>query len=287
MLRTFAPVVLWALALAAPAQAAEPAPDCTGYIERAPAKIDQPGTWCLANDISYMGNLGSAILVEADDATVDCTQHKIIGNGGGHVTSHGVHLSARRGVTVKNCYITGFQYGVIAIGDGGRGNVIEDNRVVGNHFVGIYAAGDHSIVQRNEVSDTGGATFSPLALGIMTKGSVDIIDNTVAGVVGGGEGNGSAFGIDTSLNDGGVISGNRVREIVPGGSGSAYGIYNASPGWVVVRENDVAGPHAGPGIGLRCADSKGLVQGNAVGGFATPSVGCRDAGDNSYLAPSP
>lgn len=70
----------------------------------------------------HIGN----IFMSADGITLDCAGHMVVGPGIGGV---GITLFGRTGVTVKNCFVTGFQRGFWI--SGGSGNTLQGNTAEG------------------------------------------------------------------------------------------------------------------------------------------------------------
>jgi hypothetical protein len=144
-----------------------------------------------------------------------------------------------------------------------------------NTYIGIEIAGDAGAVRHNLVADTGGSTIvGGYAVGIKATGAVDLIDNTISGVVGNpnASGNALAYGISThSLA--GTIAGNRIRGLVPSGTGTVHGINNQENGRISIRENDVTG-NGGAGTGIFCTFPRGSALGNVISGFSTGLSGC-------------
>jgi hypothetical protein len=142
----------------------------------------------------------------------------------------------------------------------------------------MYIQGDGSVVRRNQVLDTGGSTFiADDVNAIWTVGNVDVLDNTVDGVLplGNASGNGWSWGIFASINSSSIRD-NRVRGVVGVGAGSAVGIYGA---FGLLRDNDLRGP-GGNSVGLSCASSEGRAKDNMVRGFTTAMNNCGNAGGN-------
>ncbi|WP_245156421.1 right-handed parallel beta-helix repeat-containing protein [Agrilutibacter solisilvae] len=220
---------LRALALLAPvlalavtsAQAAESYDNCTGFIDSLPVSINTQGVWCLRQDLSTAVSSGAAILIATNNVTIDCNDFKIGGLGAGTATqTAGIRAVARQNAVVRRCNLRGFLRGVEFTGAGG-GHVVHDNRFNGITGTGLHVEGEGSVVQRNLLTDTGGSTFDgSAATAIFTSANVDVIANTISGVLpaGGGSGNGIAYGIRTSANTGGTIAGNRIRGLVAAGS---------------------------------------------------------------------
>jgi hypothetical protein len=280
-----------ALTLVAPqtANAAESYDNCTGFITSVPAVITTSGTLCLKQDLATAMTAGNAITINANNVTVDCNDFKV-GNlaAGDGTATIGIYAANRQNVTVRHCNIRGFYRGMLLFGTGG-GHVAEDNRLYGNTSIGMWVAGDGSVVRRNVVSDTGGSTYyqeGENVYGIYTQDEVDVIDNTVSGVWAIAVVNpyGNATGIHTSSDDAGSVMGNRVRGLTPVGEfGFAYGISNFANGRLVIRDNDLIGAGS-PGSGMLCTNS-GLARakGNVINGFISGLNGCVD--DGNVVAP--
>lgn len=275
-----ASIVLALLLSPATTHAAESHDSCTGFIDSIPATIGTQGTWCLRSNVGTAMTSGAAITIAANNVTVDCNGFKIGGlAAGSNTTAFGIYAFDRLNATVRHCTIRGFRYGVALFGTSGGGHVVEDSRLDHNTYVGVDVTGDGSVVRRNQVLDTGGGGTH--AYGIRTLYEVDVLDNTVSGVLPGGNGNGnnSAYGIYTNSNPNGSINGNRVRGLVPQGTGGVYGIYNNVPHRLVVRGNDVVNTSSATvGAGIMCANTgeyTSLAYDNVILGFSLFAiVGC-------------
>jgi hypothetical protein len=274
--------VLPALCLLAPAtaRAAESYDACTGTIAALPATIGTPGTWCVKQNLATAALSGNAITINANDVTLDCNGFRLDGSAAGPGTNaKGVYANNRSGVTIRNCSIRGFNYGVAVLGTG-VGNLVERNRVSASTYNGIRVEGDGSLVRDNQVTSTGGSTVTPHAFGIFTRYIVDVLDNTVSGVAGTSGQPGAAIGIYTYSNTGGTVGNNRVSGVLRTGTTATKGIYNYLASRVVVQRNTVAGDGTAGSVGLSCTNSTSRAKDNAVGGFATGISGCGDAGRN-------
>ena len=94
-----------------------------------------------------------SIVVAADGITLDCAGHTVTGPG-----LVGIDLSGRRGVTVKNCIVTGFTHGFLAANASGNslaGNTARANDVMG--FVLDNASGN--LLAANRAEGQGGNGF--------------------------------------------------------------------------------------------------------------------------------
>jgi hypothetical protein len=166
--------------------------------------------------------------------------------------------------------------------------LIEDNHFDGNTYAAMRVDGEHSTIRRNEVIDTGGSTVIDQAYGIIANGNnddTDILDNTVSGVVATTGGNGFAYGIYTSYNLNGSVSGNRVRSVLKDGTGLGYAIYNDLSDRVTLRDNDLLGDGSAGNRGMRCATSNGSAKNNVIIGYAVGGlISCSNDGGN-VIAP--
>jgi parallel beta-helix repeat protein len=190
-----------------------------------------------------------------------------------------VYAVNRSGVTVRNCAVRGFNYGIAILGTGSN-ELVEHNRVSASTYNGIRVEGDGSLVRDNQVTGTGGSTVTPHAYGIFTRYIVDVVDNTVSGVAGTSSQAGTAIGIYTYSNTGGSVANNRVHGLVKTGTGIVRGIYNYQSSRVTVMRNSVAGDASVGSVGVSCTNSTSRAKDNAIGGFVTGLSGCGDAGRN-------
>jgi hypothetical protein len=180
---------------------------------------------------------------------------------------------------VRHCNIRGSCIGIDFAGASSGGDVVEDSRFDGNLYVALDLEADGSTIRRNLVFDTGDSTVTAHAEAIYAVGVVDVLDNTVTGVMATAGGNGTAHGIYTYLA-GGTVSGNRVRGLVGDGYGSAYANYNLLSARVSVHNNDFIGPAT---LALHCFSSDGSYRDNLISGFAAADDNCTDGGGNAIV----
>jgi len=262
-----------------PATAAESYDNCTAFITSLPAVINKQGTWCLNRDLGTSISVGSAIDIQANNVTLDCNNFKIGGAGGGDDTrAFGINAVGRSNTTVRNCSVRGFFYGLNLEGDN---QLVEDNRFEGNTWIAVGVEGDGSMVRRNRVTTTGGASgFANeiKALGIYTRYDVYIEDNYVSGVAAAAGTNGFAIGIQAGDNTSGAIYHNRVTKVLGDGTGWANGIsmFGLSDR-ITVNHNHLVGG-AAQSVGIRCHESMPinnvLIESNVANGFQISSEGC-------------
>jgi parallel beta-helix repeat protein len=248
---------------------------CGTVIASAPAVINTQGVYCLTHDLTTSITSGPAIAIQANNVTIDCNGYKLGGLAGGiNSSATGIHAdSLRVNITVRNCGVRGYYYGIDLQG---AGNLVEDNRLDGNLYLGIQVLGDHNRVQRNRVYDTGGFPTNANSYGIFAY--ADVIDNTVAGVF--------AEAVDSNSNgidvrqDGAEIRGNQVRDLLVTGAGNATGIY-VGAGGVTVRANSVSSSALTAGFGIFGSGATDtFCIGNTVHKFGTGIGSCQLGTDN-------
>ena len=270
-------------------EAAQSLDTCVGFIDSVPATITTQGVWCLRHDLSTSITNGNAITIAANNVTIDCNGFKLGGLSAGYGTgTYGIVSNNNSNATVRNCIVRGFFTGIrLYFNDLATfaGFVVEDNRLDSNTSSGVVVRGTGSVIRRNQINDTGLSTAFPgYAKGIEAQGAVDVLDNTVSGVVPYPDaGTGSVTGISAYIASNSQVSGNRVRGLVHvGTAGYTYGIStsNDANGRLTLRDNDVVGDNHGNGLTCYIAGSR--AKDNIVNGFVTANQGCVDAGGNSF-----
>jgi hypothetical protein len=261
--------------------AAESYHACTGYISVLPATIATPGVYCLTSNVASASSI-TFVTVNTNNVTIDCNGHMMDATSAGlGNTSTGVYAYLRNGTQVRNCTFKGFKSAVWLVGSTGKGNVVEDNVIDGSTYIGIIMNGDNSVARRNQVLNTGGSTVYATPYAIYAYNSVDLIDNTVAGVTARVGGGGSAYGIYTNTNSPASVSGNRVRNLVKDGAGTTYGIYVYGTGRQVVQGNDVFTNTSAGSVGVYCSTISTHVRNNMITGWTTAIAGgCTQGNDN-------
>jgi len=286
-------LVLGSLYLLPGSARAETYNTCTGFIDSLPATISAQGTWCLRGNLSTVIASGSAITIATNNVTIDCNNFKIGGLGAGLGTrTEGISAGTKLNATIRNCNIRGFHIGINLDGIFGGNHLVENNRVDSNTFVGIAVDGDGSMVRGNVVSDTGGTTLTgdTRAWGIVTSGTIDIIDNTVSNVVAyQASGSATATGIGAFVNAGGAIQRNRVRGLVPGpaAGGDEQGIASINTGsHPEISDNVIVGTgvDSATDFGVYCngTGAAALASNNRIlrfGAGTAVSSNCIDAGN--------
>lgn len=263
--------------------AAQSYDNCTGFIDSLPATISTQGTWCLRADLTTATLSGNAITVATNNVTIDCNDFKLGGLAAGPSTQTiGIYADARENITIRRCNVRGFLRGTYLFN--GVNHLVEDNRFDGNTYNGIFVKADRSVIRRNLVIATGASTISLPAYGIISSGSVDVLDNIINGVTASGSSN-DAAGIFTLSNPDGRITGNSVRGLVKASFGIAYGIYNFNSGRITLRNNDVVGDGLAGSFGLYCANARGRARDNGISAFATGIQGCTSVSSGNDIDP--
>lgn len=290
-------VVLASAALPRVAPATEDLGTCTAFISTVPAVISEPGTYCFSDYVFLPDwTSGAAIRIDADDVVLDCNGFELDGHQGGDATQTiGIQAINRHDITVRRCLVrhfrTGLQIGEAYPGTSER-NVVEDNVFYGNLQTGMSVAGSDLVIRRNRVLETGRDVPNvPEVFGILAEGTIDVLDNTVAGVQGGVD-TGGVWGITVRENKSGSIRGNRVRGLrhPTTGGGVAIGVYSLYPdSRVTIRDNVLVGSGSGSGSGyfwgLNCRTQNDFFQpdtharNNTIVGFYVANEGCVNDGN--------
>jgi parallel beta-helix repeat protein len=180
------------------------------------------GTLVITTDTTLTEDHEGNVLVQADHVALDCAGHQISGSG-----FAGVRIDFRRGVTVRNCDVSGFFHGIVMLG--ASETTIENNHAHDNAAAGI-------VMDQNSTSNA-------------------LLSNVV-------EANGHN-GIQISFSHGNTIRGNRAESnggtggIALGGANDNHVLENAT------AQNANFGIAVG---GARNTVSSNLVTGNGTPG---------------------
>ena len=220
--------------------------DCTP-ITTLPVTISTQGIYCLTANLATSQTSGYAINVTANNVTLDLNGWKVGGQAAGSGTNAYGIFSAANNVTIKNGIVRGFQVGVDLEG---RGATVQGLLADKNTNIGIVVGGSGSLVQSNQVVDTGGSTVgsSVAAAGIVAYGSGTLLQNNlVSGLTAtGSEYEYSIFlGPDAAQS---TVRGNVLSDTVrPTGGGASYGVYMGGTSAVAVSHNIVTNFTTGVG----------------------------------------
>lgn len=275
--------LLCALALfgwAGSAHAAKSFDQCQYYVDSVPTVITRPGVWCLRADLKVLGYTNSAINIQASDTTLDCKDFTLDGTAiAADQAQWGITSDRQHGVTVRNCNVRAFLYGIAFYNTESTGNSIVNNRLDGNYVGGITMVGNGGVVRDNIVLNTGSET-SAGAEGIFAVGAVDVIGNLIFRVT--SDASSNSAGITTTDFTGSII-GNRVRGLSMGAvSHPSVGIWMAYAANAVVRDNDISGDDLPITAGMFCRGATGSIRDNVIKGMETPMMEC-DPGQNNDI----
>lgn len=166
------------------------------------------GTLFIEWDTSLTEDHHGRIVIVADNVTLDCGPHLILGSG--EEESVGIALGGRTGVTVKNCDVSGFWYGIQLWESSGNtldGNVSHHNEIDG--FSLVSSLGNRL---RGNTSHDNGVGFA--VAGASTTGNT---------LVGNSAENNNSFGFFVFEASGNTLKGNYAE-----GNGDGYQLNLAS-----------------------------------------------------------
>lgn len=75
------------------------------------SSADQEPTLIITSDTILTSDFVGHIVIDANDITLDCAGHTILGDSEGV----GIWLEGRTGVTIENCHVTGFEIGFVLL----------------------------------------------------------------------------------------------------------------------------------------------------------------------------
>jgi parallel beta-helix repeat protein len=233
---------------------------------------------------------GDGLVIGQDGITLNCAGHTISGEG----SNVGVALSGRATVTVKNCHVTGFLYGVqlsdssgnelignSANGNGGDGYILDTNSAMNtltrntadsnSHFGFVLSDSSGNSLTRNtaDVNGFAGFTVNGSSRDTLTKNSAE------------GNSEGFMLFVDSSV----TLASNRADK-------------NQFDGFSVVASSDnvlarnIADGNGGPGFSLNFGSNDNRLwsntgDGNNISGFdvdsssSTNSLASNTANNNS------
>jgi len=269
------------LLLAAPGAWAETI-NCTP-ITSLPEVIDVQGIYCFTGNLATSMASGNAIYIQANNVTIDLNGWKL-GNlaAGAGTGANGIIAVQRKNITIRNGTIRGFNRGISLIGISpytiSQGHLVEDIRADRNTYIGIEVMGRGNIVRRNQVLDTGGATGTDSARGMILMGSGGrALNNNISSTT--ATSTGTAIGLHLMEANGAVVEGNRI-DGVSSGTGNTYGLHIENSNDVLIRANSIIS--AKFGIWFNASNSGGKYMGTLISNVTTPYQGGGTAvGDNT------
>jgi hypothetical protein len=280
MLRIAIALGLVALLHPAPA-AADTFATCTNTISSVPAVLTKPGIYCFDRDLSMAPSSGVAVDIASHHVAIDCNGYRL-GNlsAGTGTATIGFQSTDKLNITIRNCHVRGFAAAINLTGNvhtsmTSGGHLVEDNYIEGSTTTGILVKGRNSTVRRNRVLDIGWNDAELSVTGIAGLGTVDILDNIVAGVEPGGKSTGMAWGIYGEALDGVVVARNEIRDVYPlGGFGWGIFMVGNNVSMSSVRDNAIHRTTTNV-LWARCTPGYTSVEkGNAALGWTSGSSDC-------------
>lgn len=167
------------------------------------------GSYCLNFDV---GVAGQAAFNLQSDAVLDCKGHRIRDLSGG--TGYGIRASGSN-ITIRNCVVSGFREAIV-VGDSVAYR-ITNNRVEGTaatvRGIAVYGS-DNGVISNNQIINTVPLTQHYWGI-FVNSGTVDVTGNIVSDAIAAPGSGASMYGIHSNYNNGGLIAGNLVRNVIP------------------------------------------------------------------------
>lgn len=245
---------------------------CTS-IASLPTTLSVQGVYCLKASRQVAGAPVAAIDITANNVILDCNGYELRSTG---TATFGILAANQQNITIRNCVVTGFQTGIET---SGSGHLVEDNSVMRSRNIGIKSSFGPSVVRRNFVFRTGGVTGASYPVAFDVSGSVDVLDNTVAGVAPLAGSFQVGRGIAIINNPDGEVAGNHIWGLTGDGGSMPAGIAVAASPGLSVHDNDVLAKDGGHGVSCNSVGDA-AVFGNFLAGFITPVFNCLNGGNH-------
>ncbi|RMF55934.1 hypothetical protein D6745_00810 [Candidatus Woesearchaeota archaeon] len=137
--------------------------------------ISDPGTSFLNQDVF---SNGTCFFINSDNVTLNCNNHKIL--GAGTTGSFGIKFNGYySNVTIKNCYVENFDYGISVRGGDYSNNTILNNTVINANHTGIEVTSSSDVSNIKILNNTVYLTKGS-GIGLYNSGLVFIEGNNVS-----------------------------------------------------------------------------------------------------------
>ncbi len=117
-------------------------------ITECPYTITESGNYALANNLPTYS--GTCIIINADDATLNCQNRTITGSG---YSGFGIHLNSVENVTVKNCGVSIFSKGILV--QDGLNNTLSSNNTSQNYDGIVIFESNNNTLNNNTSNESG------------------------------------------------------------------------------------------------------------------------------------
>jgi len=175
-----------------------------------PYTIITPGYYYFGGNLTTSGT-GNAITVSVDNVTLDLMGCSLTRTGTGG-NPHGIYMSGRTNVEIRNGTITGFTAGIYEASSNGANhrliNIRADYNTADDESIGISLSGKNHLVRGCTASNNGGC-------------GIRVASGTITGCVVCDNGNNSIYGI--SLNGPGSLLDNIATNTSNAGTGFSIG----------------------------------------------------------------
>jgi parallel beta-helix repeat protein len=255
---------------------------------------DTPGTLVITSDTTLTTDHHGSIVIGADDVTLDCAGYSVIGPSSDPDVEDGIVIDGYSGVTVRNCVVQQFAYGIVV--RNASAGLLEDNEVRLNDLSGIDVTGSVDVIVRQNTMHENGLNTGYSGIDV-EYGASDVV---VAGNHSWGNGgngfyiyqasnlvfdnndafsNSRGFDLDLEVTDS-TFSNNRAvnnagdgvsvvlsdnnrfsANEVSGNGGYGFQVHRSSGN--VLRSNDVQGNSA-DGISLNTESSYNVIRDNDI-----------------------
>jgi parallel beta-helix repeat protein len=216
-----------------------------------PYTISEPGSYCLTQNLTHTDRYTNAIVVEANNVTIDLGGYSLIGpTSSFNETCSGIYMDGRTNVEIHNGTITNFPYIGIYEADSGEfiqanGHRIIDVRITSIGAEGIFLQGLNHTVRGCTVTQT--QLELDQGYGAITCGHISIVSNNVVS-------ENRIVGIQTAI--GCLVRDNTIANC-------SHGIVVREGSSVVDNTISYIGETGGNGISIVDADGC-LVRGNTI-----------------------
>jgi parallel beta-helix repeat protein len=279
------------------------------------AAAQTSGTLVVTSDTTLTTDHQGSIVIGANDVSLDCAGYSVIGPGSGPEIVDGIVIDGHSGVTVRNCMVQQFGYGIVVRNSSAA--LLERNEVRWNRLSGIdVCCGSVDVVVRQNTMHENGLDTGYSGIDV-EYGSSDVVVSGNTSWGNGGNGfyiyqssnlmfdnndaysNSRGFDLDLEVTDS-TFSNNRtvnnagdgvsvvlsddnrfIANEVSGNGGHGFQVNRSSGN--VLRSNDVLGNNAN-GISLNPESSYNVIRDNDIERNISDGILITGGSDRNLLA---
>jgi parallel beta-helix repeat protein len=275
---------------------------------------DTPETLVITSDTTLTTDHQGSIVIGANDVTLDCAGYSVIGPGSDPEVVDGIVIDGHSGVTVRNCVVQQFGYGIVVRNS--SAGLLEHNEVRWNGLSGIDVTGSVDVIVRQNTMHENGLDSGYSGIDV-EYGASDVVvsGNTSRGNGGNGfyiyqasnlvfdnndaYSNSRGFDLDLEVTDS-TFSNNRavnnagdgvsvvlsddnrfIANEVSGNGGHGFQVHRSSGN--VLRSNEVLGNNA-DGISLNTESSYNVIRDNDIERNISNGILISGGSDRNLLA---